>query len=429
MRVFYGWWIVLAASLNLFFSVGTLYYGFPVFYPSMVDSLGFTRSQLTQGFLIGFVVAALLFGILAGVLIDRWGARRVIRIGIWFVGLPLILMGGMTRLWQYYLLCVTEVVGYVLTGPIPNQVLISSWFRLRRGRAMGYAYLGLGLGGAISPLLINALIQTFGWRHAFQIIGILILVVLFPVAQWVTRSNPRDLNLIPDGLLGTPVSSPTNEAGATGGSSTIPTQAVDLRRAVRTRNFWLILMACTLTIGAIGAVTQHLILFLKDQGYSQSAASRVSSALLASSLAGRVIVGYFADRYRAKNVMALFYLALALSIPLLLLADRPAAIWGFALAFGFAMGADYMLIPLVTAECFGLATLGKLLSLIIMGYSLGQWFAPWLTGRIFEAYHSYDLAWVTMTIAATAGAALIYAVKPDLNNAATRKFENAETTA
>jgi len=413
MRVFYGWWIVLAAFLNLFFSVGILYYGFPVFYPSLVDSLGFTRSELTQGFLIGFVVAALLFGILAGVLIDHWGARRVIRIGIWFVGLSLILMGSMTRLWQYYALCITEVVGYVLTGPIPNQVLISNWFQVRRGRAMGYAYLGLGLGGAISPLLINALIQSFGWRHAFQIIGILILIVLFPVAQWVTRSNPRDLNLIPDGLLGTPVSSHMNQTDVTSGSEPVPAQRVELSRAVRTRNFWLILTACTLTIGAIGAVTQHLILFLKDHGYSQSAASRVSSALLVSSLAGRVIVGYFADRYRAKNVMALFYLALALSIPLLLLADRPAAVWGFALVFGFAMGADYMLIPLVTAECFGLATLGKLLSLIIMGYSLGQWFAPWLTGRIFDAYHSYDFDWGIMAIAATIGAGLIYAVAPD----------------
>jgi len=413
MRVFYGWWIVLAAFLNLFFSVGILYYGFPVFYPSLVDSLGFTRSELTQGFLIGFVVAALLFGILAGVLIDHWGARRVIRIGIWFVGLSLILMGSMTRLWQYYALCITEVVGYVLTGPIPNQVLISNWFQVRRGRAMGYAYLGLGLGGAISPLLINALIQSFGWRHAFQIIGILILIVLFPVAQWVTRSNPRDLNLIPDGLLGTPVSSHMNQTDVTSGSEPVPAHRVELSRAVRTRNFWLILTACTLTIGAIGAVTQHLILFLKDHGYSQSAASRVSSALLVSSLAGRVIVGYFADRYRAKNVMALFYLALALSIPLLLLADRPAAVWGFALVFGFAMGADYMLIPLVTAECFGLATLGKLLSLIIMGYSLGQWFAPWLTGRIFDAYHSYDFAWGIMAIAATIGAGLIYAVASD----------------
>jgi MFS family permease len=397
MRVFYGWWIVFAAFLNLFFSVGIVYYGFPVFYPSMVESLGFTRAELTQGFLVGFLVAALLFGILAGVLIDRLGSRQVIRIGIWCVGLPLILMGSMTRLWQYYLLCIVEVVGYVLTGPIPNQVLISNWFRVKRGRAMGGAYLGLGVGGAISPLLINALIQAFGWRHAFQIMGTLILVVLFPVGQWITRSSPRDVNLLADGVSAEPTDS---------------VAGVDVGGAVRSTNFWLILAGCTLTIGAIGGVTQHLILFLRGQGYSLSAASRVSSFLLISSLAGRLIVGYVADRFSKKNVMALFYLVLALAIPLLFVVERPGAAWGFALLFGFAMGADYMLIPLVTAECFGLPALGKLLSLIIMGYSLGQWFVPWLAGRIFDTYHSYDLAWIIMCSAAVVGAATIYAVSP-----------------
>ena len=182
-RVFYGWWIVLASFLNLFFSVGIIYYGFPVFYPSLVGSLGFTRAQVIQGFFLGFVVAALLLGILAGVMIDRWGPRQVIRLGIGFVGLPLVLMGFMSQLWQYYLLCIAEVIGYVLTGPIPNQVLISNWFRARRGRAMGYAYLGLGLGGVASPLLINGLIERYDWRRALQIIGLLILLVLFPVAQ------------------------------------------------------------------------------------------------------------------------------------------------------------------------------------------------------------------------------------------------------
>jgi MFS family permease len=162
---------------------------------------------------------------------------------------------------------------------------------------------------------------------------------------------------------------------------------------------------------------QHFILFLTGEGYSLGAASRVSSALLVASLAGRVIVGYFADSYRRKNVMALFYLLLALAIPLLFAAPRPAAVWGFALLFGFAMGADYMLIPLVTADCFGLAALGRLLSLIIMGYSLGQWFGPWLAGRIFDTYHTYNPAWIMMSIAATAGAALIYAVKPDRQSA------------
>jgi len=407
MRVFYGWWIVVAAFLNLLFSVGIVYYGFPVFYPSMVDSLGFTRSQLTQGFLLGFVFAGLLFGVFAGALIDRLGSRQVIRIGIGCVGVPLILMGSMTRLWQYYLLCIAEVVGYVLTGPIPNQVLISNWFRVKRGRAMGTAYLGLGVGGAISPLLINSLIQNFGWRHSFEIIGALILIVLFPISQWVTRSSPRELSLLPDGILPT---ESTNDPDSGEGGSAI---GGGVTRAVRSTNFWLIVAGCTLTIGAIGAVTQHLILFLVGRGYSLSSASRVSSALLVSSLAGRVVVGYFADRYSRKNVMALFYLVLALAIPLLLVAERPAAVWAFALLCGFAMGADYMLIPLVTADCFGLSALGKILSLIIMGYSIGQWFAPWLTGRIFDIRHTYNLAWIIMSAAAAVGAALIYAIAPE----------------
>jgi len=407
LRVFYGWWIVLAAFLNLFFSVGIVYYGFPVFYPSIVASLGFTRAQLTQGFLVGFVVAGVLLGLLAGALIDRLGSRQVIRIGIWWVGVPLILMGSMTRLWQYYVLCIAEVIGYVLTGPIPNQVLVSNWFRVKRGRAMGAAYLGLGAGGAISPLLINSLIQSFGWRHSFEIIGALILLVLFPVSQWITRSSPRDLDLLPDGLSLT-------ESGKQTARSEASTKAgADVAQAVRSVNFWLIVVGCTLTIGAIGAITQHLILFLVGKGYSLKSASHLASALLVSSLAGRVIVGYFADRYSRKNVMALFYLVLALAIPLLFAAPRASAVWAFALLFGFAMGADYMLIPLVTADCFGLSSLGKVLSLIIMGYSIGQWFAPWLAGRIFDTQHTYNLAWIIMSASAAIGAALIYSITPD----------------
>lgn len=406
MRVFYGWWIVVAAFLNLFFAVGVVYYGFPVFYPSIVDSLGFTRAQLTQGFLVGFVVAAILFGLLAGILIDRQGPRQVMRIGIWCVGAPLILMGSMTRLWHYYLCCIVEVFGFVLTGPIPNQVLISNWFQLKRGRAMGIAYLGLGIGGAVAPVLINSLIRNFGWRHALEIIGLLIIIVLFPISQWVIRSTPPDLDLLADGIR---LTVPAN--GSARGSGELVD--VEIRQIVHSRNFWLIVAGCTLTIGAIGGVIQHLILFLTGKGYSLTAASRVSSTLLFSSLAGRVIVGYFADRYSRKNVIALFYMVLAVAIPLLFAAQKPDAIWTFALLFGFAMGADYMLIPLITADCFGLSALGKALSLIIMGYSLGQWFAPWLAGRIFDSRHTYDLVWIIMSVSAALGAAFIYTIAPN----------------
>lgn len=398
-RGFYGWWIVLAAFLNLFFAVGLVFYGLPVFYTSLVDSLHFTRSQVAQGLFLGFVIVAPAFGFM-GALLDRIGARRVLRVGILLVALAFVLMGGMHRLWEYYVLCVVEVVGYVLAGPISNQVLVSNWFRAKRGRAMGYAYLGLGIGGVAAPMLAAYLIGRLGWRNAFIVVGVMIAVALFPVAQWLTRSTPREMGLVPDG------EEPVRESAKAG-----PDVSVQLGAAVRTANFWLILGGSTLTIGAIGTVIQQFVLFLRDVGYTTVQASRVSSGLLFAGLAGRVVVGYLVDRYNKKNVMALFYMLLALAIPLLFMARRPAALWTFAVVFGFAMGADYLLIPLVTAECFGLAALGKLLSLIIMADSLGQFFGPVLAGKIFEATHSYDLAWTIITTAGILGAAAIYAIK------------------
>lgn len=411
-RIFYGWWIVVAAFLNLFFAVGIIFYGFPVFYPALVNSLGFTRAQLTQGFLLGFLIAGLPFGLVAGVVIDRIGARWVILSGVGLVGISLMLMGWMTKLWHYELLCITEVIGYVLAGPIANQVLVAKWFEARRGRAMGYVYLGLGLGGVASPMLSNYLIRDFGWRHALEAIGLLIMVVLIPVGLLVTRSAPADLGLLPDG---------TGSADAGRSPSSVPDKfasgRVDIRNAISTANFWLILAGSTLVVGAIGAVIQHFILFLKDQGYSASVASRYFTALLVASLGGRVLVGYLADRFRKKNIMAFFYASLSASVLLIGFSHSPMVIWGFVAVFGFSMGADYMLIPLVTAECFGTASLGKLLALIIMGYSLGQWGAPWIAGRMFDARHSYDLAWNVIAVAGLIGAAAIFAISPGAKKA------------
>jgi len=412
--VFYGWWIVAAAFLNLFFTTGIVYYGFPVFYLSLIQSLGFSRQQATSGIFFGFVVVAPLFGLLAGALIDRVGARSVILCGIVFSGLSLVLMGLISSVRQYYLLCFTEVVGYVLAGPIPNQVLIANWFRALRGRSMGYAYLGLGLGGAVSPLLIHWLIATFGWRRAFQAIGIAIVVILFPVGLWITRSSPRELGLEPDGA---------NKSGLTAGHVGDSKSAL-AGQAVRTLDFWLLLTGSTLTIFAIGTVISHFVLFLTDAGHDVGWASRALSVLLISSLAGRVTVGYVADRFTRKKVMALFYLLLAVVIPLLLVSHSGSALLTFAVIFGFAMGADYMLIPLVAADCFGLGSLGKLLALIIMADSLGQTFGPVMAGRIFDLRHSYNLAWGIITIGGLLGAAAIYLISTDRANRARSRLAN-----
>lgn len=397
---YYGWWIVLAAFLNLFFVVGVIFYGFPVFYPYFVESLGFTRAQLTQGFLLGFLFAGLPFGVLAGALIDRIGARVVILTGVVLVAASLVLMSSMTRFWQFEVLCVVEVVGYVFAGPIANQVLIARWFERRRGQAMGYAYLGLGLGGAVAPMLVNFLSRTFGWRHGLELLGAAMFLTLVPAGLWITRSKPEDLQIDP-ALFG---ESPESK------SATGQANSLGVAQAVRKLPFWFILLGSALAIGAIGAVIQHFILFLRDSGYPATVASRYLSILLTASLGGRVIVGHVADHFRKSYIMAVFYFLIGASVFLLAYPQSSLALWAFALIFGFAMGADYMLIPLVTSENFGTGSLGKILALIIMGYSVGQWAGPWLVGRMFDMRHSYDLAWKIIAVLAMIGAAAIFAI-------------------
>jgi MFS transporter, OFA family, oxalate/formate antiporter len=393
-RIYYGWWIVVAAFLNLFFVVGILFYGFPVLYPYFLESLGFTRAQVTQGFLLGFLFAGLPFGLLAGTLIDRFGARVVILAGVGLVGLPLLLMGGMNRFWQFEILCIVEVIGYVLAGPIANQVLIAKWFGRRRGQAMGYAYLGLGLGGVAAPMLVNFLVRSLGWRHGLELLGTFILLVLFPIGIWMTRSSPKDVGVDPEAF----------------GEAMPSENSAGVAQAVRSAAFWLIVGGSALAIGAIGAVIQHFILFLKDAGYSATTASQYSTILLTASLGGRVIVGHLADRVRKSHLMAFFYFLIGASVFLLAYPHATVILVTFAVVFGFSMGADYMLIPLVTAECFGTGSLGKLLALIIMGYSIGQWAAPWFVGKMFDAQHSYDPAWRIVAILGMTGAVTIYAI-------------------
>ena len=175
------------------------------------------------------------------------------------------------------------------------------------------------------------------------------------------------------------------------------------------RNFWLITVGSGLVIGAMNAVIQNFIFFLESRGYSSTQASGFLSVLLAMSLGGRIVVGMVADRAKKKkNTMALCYCLLGAAIPLMYLAAMPTMAAMFATIFGFAMGADYMLIPLVTVECFGVESLGKILALIVMGYSIGQWVGPWIAGRIYDSLHSYNPAWALMMFAIVLGSCMIY---------------------
>src|SRR3954471_2568770 len=161
---------------GLFSIVGLALYGLPFYYDFMVRDFGWSRAQGSSGNAIGNLLFGPLFGCAAGWIVDRFGPRRLMLAGIVMAGGALVGLAHMTALWMFYLFYIFNAIGYVCGGPLPNQVLLSRWFDKGRGKAMGFAYLGIGIGGPLVATLSPRAVEAFGWRGALQALGILIIV-------------------------------------------------------------------------------------------------------------------------------------------------------------------------------------------------------------------------------------------------------------
>src|SRR5262252_469111 len=161
---------IAAAFLALFCIVGLALWGLPFYYDFMVQQFGWTRAQVTSGNALSKLVVGPAFGFIAGWMVDRFGPRRLMMLGILLAGTALIGLGNISTLGMFYFFYVLNALGYVCGGPLPNQVLLSRTFDKSRGKAMGIAYLGIGIGGAIVPWISHALVKQYGWQTALQIV-------------------------------------------------------------------------------------------------------------------------------------------------------------------------------------------------------------------------------------------------------------------
>lgn len=409
-RRFYGWWITAAAFCTFGISVGIPYYSMPFFYDYYEKApaqggFGWSRPDIT----LGFPLAALFTLWVGPLLVHRFSPRKLILIGTGLTCAAFYGFGKMTGdLSVYYLFWFLYVIGYIFSGPIPHQVIISQWFRKHRGKAMGVAYLGVGAFGAVSAKFIaKPLTEAFGFHTALQIMGALMFIA-WPIAIWMMRDRPADMGLFPDG---------DSESHA---SAAVPPES--FRYLVRQRAFWLLVIGSCCSIGAIGSINQHMKLVFKDQGFTDQnllnhTFSEALFYIMVSSIAGRLFMGWMADRFPKKYVMTFTYLLVGLTIPLLLMVrpsetaalamESPATLYLFAILFGFGMGADYMLIPLMAAEQFGVNTLARAMAIILPTDTIGQTWFPYGVSLLRERFGDYSMALGAVFAMAMIGAAAI----------------------
>jgi MFS family permease len=250
---------------------------------------------------------------------------------------------------------------------------------------MGFAYLGIGVGGALVPIVAVRLVNAVGWHDALRLLGVLIIVIALPLALFVKETPPG-------------VSFVTSR-----GNEHIPIADV-----VRQPAFYLLLVGSMCSIAAVGGANQHLKLYLSlDHHYEQQAAAVIASLTLGASLVGRLAMGWLADRWPKKYVMLLIYSLVAVSLVILLLATSRQAILLYAVVFGVGLGGEYMVIPLMAAELFGVRVLGRAMGLVLAADGVAEALAPVLVGRLHDTSGSYVSGFVTLIVFAVAGALAI----------------------
>jgi MFS family permease len=381
--------VAITAFVVLFCIVGLALWGLPFYYDFMVQQFGWTRAQVTSGNALSKLIVGPVFGFIAGWIIDRFGPRRVMMAGILMAGAALVGLGWASTLGMFYLFYFFNALGYVCGGPLPNQVLLSRWFDKSRGKAMGFAYLGIGIGGATVPWISHALVQHFGWQAALRLMGVLIVVVSLPLAFFVKEAPFASAE---DGLAGPRITSGTAE----------------VMSAFKTLPFFLLTLGSMCSIAAVSGTQQNLKLFLSlDRHFTQADAARVLSLVLSCSIVGRLLMGWLADRFSKKHVMLLTYLLVAAGIPFLFLGHTKATLYTSAAIFGVGLGGDYMIIPLMTAEIFGMQVLGRLLGVILTAGGIAEAVAPWLTGRLRDATGNYSESCILLVVIALLGAAAV----------------------
>ena len=393
-KPFYGWFIVAASvAMNCYLSIA-FFQGFQVFFLPMVKEFGWSRAA-TSG---AFSLRQLENGILAplvGFLVQRWGARKVIFIGVLIGGIGLMSIGTINSLVAFYITFTIASVG--VSGPshgVSWPVVVSNWFRRLRGRALGIATMGPVLGG---PFVVLAAILNdwLGWRWAIILLGLGMLIVGLPLSL-VARSRPEPYGYYPDGDS----QSVADSAAEDDAESFLIREGLTTIQAMKTKQFWIIALIFGGQFLAISGLHVHFIPLIEDMDYTTAQAATLFGVVFFLSGIGRVLAGSLADVINYRIILGTLLIFQLISF-VMLTQTQPGELVlliVFCLIHGIGFGGTIPLRPFVLARLFGQGSQAAILGLL-QGVSIGtSVFGPILYGWVFDVTDSYLYAMVASGI-------------------------------
>jgi MFS family permease len=395
-RLFYGWVVVTGAFFTLFVAYGAQY-SFGVFFAALLEEFGWRRASLAGAFSL-YAFAYCVFGFPAGRLTDRWGPRVVIAAGGLFLGVALAGMSLVSRVWEPYLLYGIVAALGMGTAYVPCNATVVKWFVRRRGLAAGLASSGASFGTLVLPLLAQLLVARVGWRGAYLVFGLGVLVVLNVVAV-IMRRDPESLGLHPDGAAA--------PAPADGAVAALP-----LGHAIRTSTFWLLWAAFAAIWIPVFIPLVHVVPLARDLGVPPLLAASVVSVLGVGAIAGRLVMGALSDRLGRKAVIAASMVVQALAFAAFAGVRDLWTLLATAFAFGYAYGAISTLFTPLVSDLFGREHAGTLVGVLFaLAGSMGG-LGPVLAGAVYDATGGYALAFWAAAVLSLAAVGLLLRCRP-----------------
>ena len=409
----YRWVICAVSLLVLMVSNGMTLGGMAVFDIELMKSLSeitgreisVTEIKLRDTIMLA---TASIFGLGSGWLADKVGVKPLILVGLAVFAAGNYFYGQVQSLAHIYWIQASFGAVLALCGLMINVYLISSWFDKQRGLAIGLVLGGSSIGNAFFPQLNTWLMTMADWRQVFEWIA-LIPFVLIPVAFFLLKPGPHS-------------AAPRAAAETAGPPRTLP--GYTLGEALRSRNFWVIATIAMCTFYCILGMSANVFIYMSKSGYSAVDSSTGVSILFIGGFIGKVISGYLAENFGHKRILLTGLVLMLLGAVGLLFAiqlDSSVALWTGLSAFGFGWGGIYTLIQLLSADLFGMRSLGKILAAVNILDAAGGAVGPVMTGRLYDISGSYFLPFAVITgllCVATVAASLL-----DLRKAAIAKAQ------
>ena len=408
-NMFFGWKTVIAGAIIACWGYGSWYYGMGALLIPLTTEFGWTRTQLTLAFSMRSIEGGL-EGPIGGMLIDKYGERKITIISTIIACIGLIAVLFVKTIWQFVIVWGFIVsLGFNLGLYDTVNSAVAKWFHKDRSRAIGIVTIGGGLGAPVIVPVMTWIIENYNWRIALWfVIGSTALIAI-PLAYFFMKDKPPEAyGMLPDGdHLKISESEEMEEIKNDYGYDFTP------KEALQNRSFWMMLIAFMLNGGTLAMITIHQMAFHQSLGIDALAAAGILGLMATISLGGRFLTASFGGRFTERQYIMLGYTLRTIGLIIFIYARTIPFIMLFALIYGVGYGITIPAQTSLRANYFGRKAYATITGYTTLFTAITNVAYPVFAAWIFDTTGSYIQAfWIVTLLQGLAIVFMFLAKKP-----------------